>query len=325
MLLHLHALLLALRSNNDRITEQWRGLFDFDLAQSFSGLSDVEPDIALEAELVSSLPPAPAFPSFYLTIDPPLAVYATGVHRMLLRLSNKAQIQLTLSDSETLNARILVTNRAINDGSFEDITTFALAPLLRRHGLFMIHAFTAVYNKKAVMFVGPSGSGKTSCGMALTAAGWQLLANDVALMRREDTSLVLLSPGTVHVSPATFSLLPSYGHLFDKYSQNLSNMKVSVPRLEFLQDEPVQLSAPIKAVYFPSIGDKKNHEIEAVPRAVGLARLMESSMDQWDQETWEDHIRFLEHLSYNVVFYSLHLGRDMSSLPAFLEQDLFGN
>ena len=66
---------------------------------------------------------------------------------------------------------------------FEDLTTLALAPLLRRLGLFMIHAFTAALSGKAVMFVGPSGSGKTSCGLALASAGWQILANDVALMQ----------------------------------------------------------------------------------------------------------------------------------------------
>ena len=141
-------------------------------------------------------------------------------------------------------------------------------------------------------------------------------------MRLVDVPFALLSPGTVHIAPTTFSLLPELKDLSTKYPRNPGYRKVHVPRLEFLPEEAVLLSAPIKVIYFPLIGEKERHGTDAVPRAIGLARLMESSMDQWDQEAWDVHIGFLERLSHAVSFHTLYLGSDMSNLPAFLEENL---
>lgn len=325
MLVDLHSITISLQSKSELVKKQWRILFDCELARNPLWSEHTEPDLVLQAEVVSSLPPSPANPPSFLTIAPPIAVYAQGSGHHLLRLSNKAQIELTLpyaSSNQQAGAHIKMTPRALDDGSFEDITTYALAPLLRRRGLFMIHAFTTVYDHRAVMFVGVTGSGKTTSGLALLASGWQLLANDVALMCHAGAPLALLSPGTVNISPATFPFLPELNKFSIKYPPSSPYVKVEVPRLEFLPVEKVCLSAPIKAVYFPVIGKRERHEVKIMPRAVGLARLMESSMDQWDQATWEDHIDFLERLSREVSFYSLFLGNTMSDLAAVLHETL---
>lgn len=323
MIVDLHSLLLSLQSSSEPIRKQWRDLFDFETSCPPVRSEYGEPDLVVEAELASTLPPSPSIPPSYIAVDPPLAVYPHPSGNIVLRLSNKAQIQLDKAgDNLSSRARILIREHTLGKAGFEDITTLALAPLLRRHGLFMIHAFTATLSGKAVMFVGPSGSGKTSCGLSLIGAGWQLLANDVALMQESDVPLALLSPGTVHISPATFSLLPGYQPLLAAYPQESGSWKAAIPRLEFLANDPVVLSAPIKAVFFPEIHHGHQHKLEKVPRSVGLVRLMESSMDQWDQETWKKHIGFLERLCNEVTFHTLYLGHDMTLLPAFLKNSL---
>ena len=75
----------------------------------------------------------------------------------------------------------------VGDGRFEDLTTMALAPVLRRRGIYLIHAFSAAANGQALLLCGASGSGKTTTGLALCAAGMQLLANDIAALRRTGT------------------------------------------------------------------------------------------------------------------------------------------
>jgi hypothetical protein len=182
----------------------------------------------------------------------------------------------------------------------------------------LVHAFTASKNEKAVMFVGPSGSGKTSSGLSLVAAGWHFLANDMALVRQSNATLALLSPGTVQVSPSTISLLPQFSGLLTRYPKKPGKRKISVPRSGIFQKNEKVQSAEVRFILFPTVKGTQEHQVKAVPRAVGLARLMKSSMDQWDKETWKTHVRFLEQLSYQVDFYDLELGKDMAKLPQCL-------
>jgi hypothetical protein len=328
MLIDLHSITISLRSKDDRINGRWRHYFDLELASHYSWNEDTKPDIILEAKVESTLPSLPSVPIYYKSSDPPLTIFEDQEQYLLLRLSDLSQVQLRLplhfptSNNDPTHALIIVTETSLNIGILEDITTLALAPILRRHGLFLIHAFTAALNHEAVMFVGPSGSGKTSSGLALISAGWHILANDMALIRKVDVPRALLSPGTVQIAPTTMSLLPHYEQLIKKYPRRPGEIKTSIPRREFIDTKEILWSAPIKTIFFPSIGEINSHVVEAVPRAVGLARLMESSMDQWDQGIWEVHIGFLEKLSCEVDFFELYLGNDMVELPAFIKNVL---
>jgi serine kinase of HPr protein (carbohydrate metabolism regulator) len=65
----------------------------------------------------------------------------------------------------------MVTEGVLRNGRFEDVTFTSLAPLLRRHGYYLLHAFAAVKEGHAILLVGPSGSGKTTTGLHLLEAG----------------------------------------------------------------------------------------------------------------------------------------------------------
>jgi hypothetical protein len=149
-----------------------------------------------------------------------------------------------------------------------------------------------------------------------------MLANDMTLISQTDVPRALLSPGSVRISSNTFSLLPHYSNLQAKYPRISSQYKASIPRIEFVDNANPLFSAPIKFILFPTVGAHKIHQLTLIPRAIGLARLLEASLDQWDQGTWENHIGFLENLSHEIEFYELRLGHDMSVLPRILEQSL---
>lgn len=325
MLIDLHSIKILLSSRDDRVVEQWQQLFSFELVDTTAWDQDSKPDLVVEAEVVSCLQSLPSWPIIYETTDPNIIVQYDQARQLQLRYSNAGHIQLWLPDKgkdselETTSANIVLAGPSVNAGALENLTAMALAPLLRRRGLFLIHAFTAADEQGAILFVGPSGSGKTSSGLALVTAGWHFLANDLAILCQNDLPYALLSPGTIQVTPKTFDLLPQLKSLISLDARKTgSNKKVSIPRGAVISNnEPVR-SAPIAAIIFPSVGSSANHQLSQVPRAVGYARLMASSMDLWDQEIWAEHLIFLEHLSQVVDFYDLALGPDLSDLAQYL-------
>lgn len=326
MLFDLHGTKISLRSSDDRINLSWRHLFDYEIANHSIPNQQNKPDIVIVAEVTSSLPPAPTSQPVYCSSEPPLEVYTSQKQHLTLRLQNTSLIQLQFPSkasekiTEPAYANIAIAEPTFHTSSLENITMMALGPMLRRRSLFLIHAFTAALNKTAFMFAGPSGSGKTSSGLALAAAGWQVLANDMALLCQADAPLALLSPGSIQISPSTFTLLPQHVELMAKYPRAPQQLKASIPRQEFFDPDEIVFSASLKTVFFPTIGKTQHHCLKVVPRAIGLALLMESSMDQWDFETWNDHIRFLERLSHEVDFYELCLGHTMTDLADYLEK-----
>jgi hypothetical protein len=54
-------------------------------------------------------------------------------------------------------------------GVFEDVVAIGLSPLLRRRGMFLIHAFAAAPTPyhAGVVLIGDIGAGKTTTGLAM--------------------------------------------------------------------------------------------------------------------------------------------------------------
>ena len=327
MIANLHGLLIELDSQDERVRRQWRTLFDYELAAQPQAALTGEPDFVLQITVLPAAPSAPVEKPFYESKLPPLKVYAQA-NQVILIPSNQIQISLRIGAAENKNGRqkpdaeVLMTPIVLENGSFEDMISLTLAPFLRRKGFFMIHAFVAAFEQQAVIFSGPSGSGKTTAGLALLHARWRLLANDVALLRENFAVEAALAPGTIHATPSTFALLPDLARFIEHRQPHPYRHKIAIPRLELLDQANPDLPAAVKIVCFPEIDRNSRHHITDLPRAVGLARLMEDSMDQWDRGTWDAHVDFLERLSRQAGFRKLTLGSNLSTLPDLLENEL---
>lgn len=327
MLIDLHSVRVSLTSHDERILEHWQHLFAYELVDEASGSWERNADIFLEAVVDYNMPPLPSWPPIYESVDPVITVFKDDSEQLLLRYSDSGYAQIRLSTNKlkkvnSVQVLIVFAEPSINTGTIEDLTLMGLAPLLRRQGLFLIHAFAASRDNEAVLFVGPSGSGKTSSGLALLEAGWQYLANDLAILSSDVTPCALLSPGTIKIARDTFFLLPSYEGLVTLNPFKPGHVKVSVPRQAFVLTEAMIRPAPIRTVLFPSIVHSPEHQMRPIPRAIGFARLMASSMDKWDQGIWDEHMEFLENMSYKVEFFDLFLGANMNELSHFLHDFL---
>ncbi len=315
MLLTLHDLTIQLASDTAVIHQQWRQLFGgWPLADSTASA----PDMVLQLELVDKLPPLPHSPPYFEDDLGILAVYRGAEDIARLHYLDGALVDVPLHTKTTTipTASGFLTQQTLDDGRFEDITFTSLAPLLRRRGYFLVHAFAAVKDGRALLIVGPSGSGKTTTGLSLLLAGWKLLANDVLLLKEEpDGIYALATPGAIGIRPQTLALLPQLRQL----TKDLA--------IHGQTDVTQALSAVVKwgeagrvtAVAFPQIEQRQSSALSPQNRAICLARLMSQSVDQWDAAMLPAHMTILQKLSQQAAAHILHLGRDVERLPALLE------
>jgi hypothetical protein len=267
-----------------------------------------QPDVSLSIELVESLPPLPSPEPYFRDGSGILSVYR-GRERdtAVLHYLDGALVTVPLTLTDPLRAQGVVTIGALRNGRFEDVTFTSLAPMLRRHGYYLLHAFAVAKKGRSILLVGPSGSGKTTTGLHLLEEGWQLLANDVVLLEeRADGVYALPTPGVVSIRPGTLSLIPSLAERL-----GITDLPLAHP----LTISNQQLTGGcwgeagrVTAVYFPRFNDTPK-PITPLPRAIHLAQLMAESIDRWDEAALPDHMHLLETLSSQAQAYQLHLTR----------------
>lgn len=309
MVICLGDLRIKLESNDAVINDAWGQLFD---GWPLQGDGDV--DVQLNLSLVDEVN-APNSRLVFTDSLNILNAYAGDGDDLRLHYLDGALIDLSLrADANTATG--VMTRAALQNGRFEDITYTSLAPLLRRRGLFLIHAFAAAKNGRAILIVAASHQGKTTTGLSLVLDGWQLLSNDTVLLeKRDDAVYALPAPGHVGIRQPSLALLPTLERLVEgetavNSAYDLTGGMVTNGRWA----DP----APISTIAFPCIADRPISTLTVQNNALSLAALMVESMDQWDTPTLSTHAAILNQLSQQADTYTLHLGRDVAALPALL-------
>lgn len=317
MIFQCHDVTIHLDSPDAPILAGWRGLLRGWLREETSAA----PDVRLSLRLVDKLPP-PAGPLLYSDHEAHperpsiLNVHDLGDGAAQLHFHEAGQLTLSLRQTAgLLTAEGVMQVEALGNGRFEDITYTSLAPLLRRRGYFLLHAFAAAREGQAILLVGASGSGKTTSGLSLLLAGWELLSNDVVLLQaRPDSVYALPTPDAVSIRPASLRLLPA---LRERLPGWTGERPFSLSAYELVNGRWAA-PAPIRALYFPQIENRVESALRPLPRAVGLARLLEESVDQWDAPLLADHLAVLQAISQQADAFTLRLGQNPERIPDLL-------
>jgi hypothetical protein len=146
------------------------------------------------------------------------------------------------------------------------------------------------------------------------------LANDVVLIKEEGGLICALpTPGGIGIEAKSYSLLPNLPKQPDEQGEHHEKRYLPATRIV---KEWATSSAPISRILFPLIEESCEIELQAVPDAVTLARLLEGSVDRWDSSSLENHVHLLAALSRQATGYDLRLNRALERLPAILDQVL---
>lgn len=311
MLLRLADTSVRLESDSSQIRSSWRNIFVDALG------SDVRAPgawLVLELQLATTLTLPPEADAIYRDPQEIVDVYRRASGELTLHFRAGALVHL--SPDRRNQAYGLVTPPTCESSQLEDITYTAIAPLLRRQNLYLLHAAAVSTAKGVLLLAGPTHSGKTTTGLALLLAGCDHLASDVVLLS-ESTSGIRAhpTPGLLSARPKSFQLLPALRQFLQDPD---SSEPINEPRRLFLTPEHWGQSGNVTVVCFPELAPESKSSLHPMPSAVALARLMEQSVDRWDVDRFDQHMIFLEHLCRQARSFRLALAPDVQQLPALL-------
>lgn len=322
MLLELHGLTVHLDSPDVPVRDYWRNLFG-DWVRDRDGVSA---DIRLTVHFVKQLPPLPTSDPFFTDYRED---WIKGAYSVLEAYRTDSATILHFFDGGLVNIPVAgttvtayVTRDTFYNGRLEDITSVSLAPLLRQHKRYLLHAAGAALNGEAVLFVGESGSGKTTTCLNLTLNGWQLISNDVVMLEEcEDGIYALSVPDKITVRPKTLELLPQLQQhkIGDQFLDGIQLPDDILPTHQ-LTNGSYANPARVAAICFPQVETRPNTIWQRQLSVVTLARLLEQSVDCWDSASLQAHTTILTKMSQQATGYALHLGQDLPDQPDRLRQ-----
>jgi hypothetical protein len=189
--------------------------------------------------------------------------------------------------------------------------------LLRRRGLYNLHAAGFRVNGKAVLFPGSSGSGKSTISIALLRAGMEFLGDDTLFLTRTGSDLRVLGfPDEIDVTEETIGLFPELAHLLE------SSLDPGWPKRP-IRSEEVFLQMPLQEcspgiLIFPRVAHVKDSVLVSITKEEAFMELAPNVM-LTEIGTCKAHFDVLSELVKTSACYRLETGYDFAAIPKLLE------
>lgn len=193
--------------------------------------------------------------------------------------------------------------------------TIPLVEMLKRHGLYSVHAAAAERDGRALLLPGASGSGKSTLAIALARHGWGFMSDDLVLLSRAGGRVRALAfPDEVDVTDETASWFPELAGLATEDRAGWPKHRIRTE--ERLGVAAVTAATPA-ALAFPSPGGAGTSAL--VPLAPGEALLeLVPNVLLTDPAASQAHLDALAELVRVAHAHRLSAGRDFDLLPARL-------
>ncbi len=121
-----------------------------------------------------------------------------------------------LCELELCRARVSVSDETRGDLWLlsRPMLTLPLVELLKRHGLFSVHAAGVELDGRGVLIAGASGSGKSTLALALLREGFGFLGDDMLFLHRDGEGVrVLAFPDEIDLSEHAAAFFPELSDL----------------------------------------------------------------------------------------------------------------
>jgi len=199
----------------------------------------------------------------------------------------------------------------------EYVFHLALIELLRRPGLYTIHATALEYHGCAVLIPGNSGRGKTTSFISLLRSGYRYLSDDHPLLHDSGAQIeVLPFPIKINVTDATVQFFPELREATEQV------LHPGFPKRYFYADDlyPTTVGERCQPaiVLFPHVVDAPQSHLELLPKSRALEALLPQALLVYDQEVARREFQVLARLVQQVDCYRLHFGRDILDLPKLI-------
>ena len=195
---------------------------------------------------------------------------------------------------------------------------FVLSELLKRRGLFTLHATSLEKYGQGILIPGYSGRGKTTAFLSLLRSGYRCLSDDHPLLREKDHSLEILPlPVKVDVTEPTIAMFPE---LRDAPNGMLhQGIKKRFFYVEDIYPGGTGEACEPSIMIFPQIVDCEKSWLEPLPKRQALQDLLPHGLLVYEEQVAREEFQMLSKLVQQVDCYRLHSGRDVLELPKLIE------
>jgi len=191
------------------------------------------------------------------------------------------------------------------------LLAFLLAVLLRNFGLFSSHAAGVSGDGRGVLIPAPGGAGKTTIALSLLLSGYQLLSDDLCLLRQRGERIEALRwPRDLGVCPETVDLLPALRPLVASKRPAEDKYQLSP---EAIRSPAYADSAPLELLLFPTPAQGPTR-LEPMERFEALQRLIPCSLLSAHRASLGEHLTLLRRLVEQCRCYQLWSGTDVAEL-----------
>jgi hypothetical protein len=199
--------------------------------------------------------------------------------------------------------------------------TLPLVEMLKRRGLYSVHAAGLALDGRAVLLAGPSGAGKSTLTVALARTGFELLGDDMVFVGEGDGGPRLLAfPDELDLTEETIRLFPELGFLLERPGRpGWSKRQLRAAEVP---------SAGVRLEAEPGIlvvlGERRNANesiVEPLARTEALLELTPNVL-LTDPKSSQRHLDALEAVVRAGDCYRLEAGRDFDALARLLRSAL---
>lgn len=211
----------------------------------------------------------------------------------------------------------LINPQMMPESLIEYLFHLALTELLRRRGLYTIHATALEKNGRGVLIPGNSGRGKTTSFISLLRSGYRYLSDDHPLLRDAGTHIDLLPfPIKINVTEQTVEFFP------ELRTAPAHVLQPRFPKRAFYAEDvyPTSIGECCRPalVLFPHVIDAPHSHLELLPKSRALEMLLPQALLVYDSEVAKREFQVLVKLVQQVDCYRLHFGRDILDLPQLI-------
>ncbi|HKH43925.1 MAG TPA: hypothetical protein VKM72_04600 [Thermoanaerobaculia bacterium] len=194
--------------------------------------------------------------------------------------------------------------------------TLPLVEMLKRRGLWALHAAGLLWNGKAVVLAGASGAGKSTLTLALVRAGFGFLGDDTLFLKPGSGGLRLLAfPDEVDLTEETAAFFPELAPL--RAEPRREGWRKRRLRAEETYGAPLAAEVAPGLLVFPRISGREESALSPMEPGEALIELA-SNVLLTEPASSQAHLDALAALTAASSCWRLETGRDLASAVRLL-------
>jgi hypothetical protein len=199
------------------------------------------------------------------------------------------------------------------------LATLPLVELLKRRGLYSVHAAGLCRNGRGLLLPGTSGAGKSTLTLALARAGCGLLGDDTLFLAQRPEGLRLLAfPDEIDLTPQTVAFFPD---LLPRLAAPRPGWRKRQLRPEDAYGAEVVWECAPGHLVFPRVSGREESRLIALDSAEALCELAPNVL-LTEPASSQAHLDALAGLVAASACWRLETGRDLDGAARLLT-DLF--